>query len=118
MPSAITCDAILSSASTKGDGSLNLRFSTPEMTASEKTVFFELLNINLKLLIQPVDSEPAELKEVRGQFETKTPSQRLRSVLYIRWRQASGQGEFETFYHREMDGIINSIKQKLEPKDT
>lgn len=97
---------------------MSVTFSTPEITASEKTVFFELLNTNLKMLLQPMDNEPVELKEVKGQFETKTPSARLRSVLYVHWRQADGTGEFEDFYRRRMDEIINSIKTRLEPKET
>lgn len=115
---AITCPVILSRVSTRSDGSLALSFSTPELTPDEKVAFMELQNTELKVLIQPMDNEPAELKEVKGQFETKTPSQRLRAVLYIHWKQASGEGEFEDHYRRQMDQIINQYKSKLEPKDT
>lgn len=76
----------------------------------------EIQNTNLKLLLQPVDNEPAELKEVKGQFDTKTPSQRLRAVLFILWRQADGTGDFEDFYRRRIEDIINSVKRKLEAK--
>lgn len=115
---AITCPVILGRVSTRSDGSLTLSFSTPELTPDEKVAFMEVQNTNLKMLLQPEDNEPAELKEVKGQFETKTPSQRLRAVLYIHWKQASGEGEFEDHYRRQMDQIINQFKNKLEPKDT
>lgn len=114
---AITGSVILNRVATRVDGSLSLSFSTPELTNDEKLAFLQLQNTELKILLQASDSEP-ELKEIKGQFETKTPSQRLRAVLYIHWKQASGEGEFEEFYRRQMDTIINQIKNKLEPKDT
>lgn len=113
---ALTCPVILTGAATRSDGSLSLRFSTPELSPDEKVAFMEIQNTNLKLLLQPVDNEPAELKEVKGQFDTKTPSQRLRAVLFILWRQADGTGDFEDFYRRRIEDIINSVKRKLEAK--
>ncbi len=113
---AVTCPVILSSAATRSDGSLSLKFSTPELEASEKTAFFELLNLNLKLLLQPADGEPVELKEVKGQFDRKTPSQRLRAVLFVFWKQADSTGDFEDFYRKRIDDVIDMFKKKLEPK--
>ena len=116
MSKAITCPVILGRVSTCKDGSLTLSLSTPELDAEAKLVFLEIQNTNLKMLLTPAEGVTAEMKEVRSQFETKTPSQRLRSLLYIHWKQTSGTGEFEDHYRREMDRIINDIKQRLEPK--
>lgn len=113
---AVTCPVILSSASTRSDGSLALKFITPELEASEKTAFFELLNLNLKMLLQPADGVPVELKEVKGQFDKKTPSARLRAVLFVFWKQADGTGDFEDFYRKRIDDVIEMFKKKLEPK--
>jgi len=92
---AITCPVILTGAATRADGSLGLRFVTPELPADEKVAFMELQNQNLKMLLQPSNGEPVELKEIRGQFDKKTPSQRLRASLFVLWKQASGQGDYE-----------------------
>ena len=54
----ITCPVILTGAATRSDGSLSLRFSTPELKPDEKTTFFEVLNQNMKMLLQPADNEP------------------------------------------------------------
>jgi hypothetical protein len=114
MSKALTCPVILTGASTRADGSLGLRFSTPELASAEKVAFMELQNLNLKMLLQPADGEPVELKEVRGQFDSKTPSQRLRGALFVLWTQAAkGQGEFEDFYRREMEKLIEDVKGKL-----
>ena len=112
---AITCDVILTSASTRADGSLGLRFSTPELKAEEKTVFFELLNQSLKMLLQPKDGEPAELKEVKREFECKTPGQRLRAVLFVAWKQAKEPGDFEDYYKSKMDFFLDDVKANLQP---
>lgn len=113
---AVTCPCILTGAATRSDGSLSLRFATPELEASEKTAFFELLNLNLKMLLQPADGVPAELKEVKGEFDRKTPSQRLRAVLFILYKQSEGGGDFEDFYLRRMNEIVESVKKQLEPQ--
>lgn len=115
-PRAITCPIIITSCSTKSDGSLSIRCSTPELSADEKVAFMQVQNMNLKALFQPMESEPAELKEVKGQFDKKTPAQRLRATLFVLWKQADGTGEFEEFYRRRMEDIINKIKEKLEDK--
>lgn len=114
---AITCDAIITSASTKSDGSLSLRIATPELDAPSKTAFFELLNINLKLLIQPMDSVPQELVTVRNDLDVKSPSQRLRSVLFVVWKQMKpDETNFELFYLAQMNEVIERFKSQLEPR--
>lgn len=114
---AVTCPVILTSASTRVDGSLGLRFSTPELKPEEKTVFFELLNINLEMTLHPSGQTAAELKEIKSR-DTKTPSQRLRSVLYVLWKETDGTGDFEDFYRRRMNSIIDRIKEKFPERTT
>ena len=74
----------------------------------------ELHGINIRALLEPRDFTPTTKVEVRGQFDTKTPSQRLRAVLFILWKQAAGgTGDFEDFYRRQLDDIIESVKARL-----
>lgn len=113
---AITCPTILVRCSTRSDGSLSLGFSTPELRPDEKVAFMELQGKNLTLLLQPLDDVPAGLKEVRGRFDTKTPSQRLRAVIYIKFKQTGASGEFEDFYRRFINDHIEAIKATLEPE--
>jgi hypothetical protein len=59
---------------------------------------------------------PARIKEEPtlpeiDKSEGKTPSQRLRSSIYILW-QNHGSGEFDTFYQREMEKLITYIQNK------
>lgn len=105
---------ILGSATTRADGSLGLRFSTPELQPDEKTAFFELLNQNLKVLLQPT-GEVEGLKDVKAEFDNKTPSQRLRNCIYVWHQQEGAKGEFDDFYRRKIEGYIQDIKSNLRP---
>lgn len=115
---AITCDVILSGIRTRNDGSISITLATPELEAEDITAFASLRNTNLAMLLQPLGQEPKELKEIKGEFDTKTPSQRLRSVLYVLWKETDGTGEFEDFYRRRMNSIIDKIKEKFPEKTT
>lgn len=113
---ALTCPIIITSVSTRADGSIGLRLSTPELKSDEKTAFFDLQGHQLKMLLQQEGTEPAELKDVKGEFDTKTPSQRLRATIFVLWKQRNEPGDFEGFYKRQMDKLIDFVKSKLEPE--
>lgn len=112
---AITCDVILSSVRTRVDNSLSLSLTTPELRPDEMLVFLELRQQNLKCLLQPVDGVPAELKDVRGEFDRKSPSTRLRNVLYLLWKQRESDMPFAEWYVNAMEKIIQQHKDQLEP---
>lgn len=112
---AIISEVQLTGASTRSDGSLSLRFATPELDPSAKTAFMELQNMTLKMILQPVSGEPSEIKDIKTEFNTKTPSMRLRAVLYVAWEQAGRPGEWETFYSKKMEFYINDVKSHLAP---
>lgn len=112
---AITCDVILTSARTRSDGSLGISFATPELPAESKTAFFELLNQNIKMLLQPLAGDAVELHDVKGSFDEKTPSQRLRAVLFCLWKQENEAIDFEVYYRTKVNGIIEHLKLKLNP---
>lgn len=115
MSKAISMEAQMTSVATRSDGSLALRFAGPEMSPSEKTTVFEIQGKNVKLLIQPMDGEPDELVDVKTEFNTKTPSMRLRASLFVAYTQAGSPGEWEDFYRHKMEGIINEVKRHLQP---
>lgn len=110
---AILTQAIFTGFSSKADKSLSFRGCTPELSTIEQVALMAVHGLNVRLLIEPVDYELEAKVEVKGQFDKKTPSHRLRAVLFILWKQSSGQGEFEDFYRREMEGLIESVKARL-----
>ena len=45
--------------------------------------------------------------------ERKSPSQRLRSVLYVLFEQQGQKGEFQDYYRTQIEKIIDHLKSKL-----
>ena len=117
---ALTTPAILTGASTRLDGSLGLRFATPELNSGEKVAVLNLIGKNLKLLIQPEDQIAPGLVEVQSKFDGKKPSQRLRAILYCLWKQQTQESDqaqdFETFYRAKIEGYIERVRLELTPQ--
>jgi len=97
----------------KVDRSLGITLNTPELTSQEKAEFMELQSVNLTVTLEPLD-EPTEEYKIDKEIETKTPSQRIRSVLYVYWQQQGSDGDFNDFYRTQMEKFINVVKTKLE----
>jgi hypothetical protein len=54
-----------------------------------------------------------DLPEVKLEKNEKTPSQRLKSVLYVLWSQGNREKTSDEFYKMYIDKIIEAIKEKL-----
>ncbi len=109
----IQTQAIISGVRSRVDRSLGVSFSTPELSAPEKALFMELQGINCEFLIKPLD-ERTEVEKIDREVETKTPSMRLRAVIFILWKQEGEPGDFQQFYKDTMEKFINHVKGKLE----
>jgi hypothetical protein len=112
---AMSSPVIVSRISTRSDGSLGITLSTPELQASEKLAFLEAQNLQCRMILQPESESPESLVDVKKEFDTKTPGQRLRGCLFVAWRQAGEPGEFDQWYHKRMEGYISDVKQNLKP---
>lgn len=110
---SIEMQAIITGVRSKVDGSLGLSVATPELTATEKAEVMGLQGQNLVCLFTPLDEKHAPLYKVDKELESKTPSQRLRGVLYRYWEFQGSKGEFDDFYKRYLNSIIESVKDKL-----
>lgn len=99
------------------DKSATLVFnSARELSKEEREMILEAgLNDELgwvcwspnKIQIDDLPTEPAT-------DDKKTPSKRLRAVLFILWQQQGSNGDFETFYRERMDKLVDMIKAKLD----
>lgn len=105
--------AIITGVRSKVDGSLGLTMSTPELNVEEKAEVMRLQGHNLVCLFKPLDEKQAPTYKIDKALETKTPSNRLRNVLYVLWEQGGAKGEFDEYYKRQMEKIIDSIKGNL-----
>ena len=118
---AIVTAAIFTSFSSRADKSLGFRGVTPELTSTEKVALIDLQGLNCRILIEPVDYATTGKVEVKGVLSNKTPSERLRGVLFILWRQQTDKGllkgkTYDLFYVEQMARITDDIKAQLEPE--
>lgn len=113
---AIVTEAIIASFSTANDKSLRFRGSTPELTDTEAVALMGMRGINVRLLIEPIDYPTDGKTEVKSKLDNKTMSQRCRAVLFVAWQQgvdAREGEEFDEFYRRQYEHIIDTWKAKL-----
>ena len=104
--------------STRMDKSVKIVLSTQELTGEAAASLFGIRNQECFCAFFPSEVKlsdievPKEEPEFPGQ---KSPSHRLRNVLYRVWEQQGKQGDFETWRTGEMERIIEHYKSKLEP---
>jgi len=116
----IIIPSILESYRSLKDKTLKINFETNELNSQELLGIVENLGSYGYLAFK---KEPFNEKE-RHQIETletnlednmKTPSQRLRAVLYRNYeRDAQGFKSFATYYEHNMELILNHYKSKLQ----
>lgn len=116
--SGFTVEAILTRAASLADGGLTVGFHTKELNSTEKVKIMNFHNQPGWLLFSPNKLDDTEVPKADAEFEGKTPSQRLRAVLYVLWEQNEGhidddRIDFEVFYRRKMEEIIEHFKGKL-----
>lgn len=107
----------ISKVETMRNGALKLRIDTQENLSPE--VRTKIMSMSDKLgwltfsvrVITPEDI--IDLPEIKNDSSSKTPSQRLRSVIYVLYNQEGKPGDFEQYYTTKMNKIIDWIKEKI-----
>lgn len=100
----------------KKDGSATLTFFTQEISDDQVV---DLLNMGRRdelgwILWSPNKHQSSDLPTEPATDDKKTPAQRLRSVLFVLWKQEGSRGDFESFYSERMEKITDMIKAKLD----
>lgn len=108
--------AIINPPRIRKDGSASISFDTRELNSEELFSIMSLRNSEGWLCFAPNEGElvvPDDKAEVEG----KTPSERLRAVMYVWYKQEveaqNYTGLFENFKNEKMEKIISTIKEKL-----
>jgi hypothetical protein len=119
MPNLVAIEILhaeMGTVSSRADHSASFRIITPELRPSEAGALMSYHGKACHVLIKPHDEVPDEQVSVDTQRETKTPSQRLRAVMFVDWTQKGKKGSFDAWYAEKMEIIINKIKSTLEPE--
>lgn len=112
-------EAIISKVTTLADGSIRIYLDTQEQSAHTMADLFDLRKkLGFFFFRETLDSkdelDSIELPKPKATDSPKSPSQRLRSVLYVYWEQTNQSQDFETFYTENMNKFVDHIKSKLD----
>lgn len=115
MSEPVKAPALLDKITTLKDGSVKLVFETQELSAQMAANLLEQRNQQGWLIFAPSNSTVTVPDEPPPEFKAdKTPSQRLRAVLFVLWKQEGSKADFDAFYRGKMERMIDWVKDKLE----
>jgi hypothetical protein len=97
----------------KVDGSASLRFNTQEIADTDFAELKRTLNL-FGWLIFAENATDKDLPDEPPVEEGKTHSERLRSVLFLLWKQKKETTDFETWRKAQMEKFIEHIKKQLD----
>ena len=116
---AVVIKCKLADVSLRKDGSASIKLVTPLLSPEDVPVLHAMLDAEATALLQCEEGGPS-LHESKAVWEDKTPSQKLRGVLYVLWEQEKATGEahadFDVFYRDRMGRLVEWVKKKLPKK--
>ena len=130
MKHSVVFEGGIDKISTLADGSLRIYVGTPELAQETMVNLFRLIRKPGYVLISANHINQDQIDAVEkvtsnSEFNEKTPSQRMRGVLYKLWEKTQPKTlngdtgemeyvEFDLFYKRQMNKIIDHFKTKLD----
>lgn len=114
----ILLPVIVTSIRTRVDGSLCVTVETNELSPSKAGELFSFRGKVTMMYLSPKDTisqkEIDQVNLIDAEVEGKTPSKRLRDVIYVLFtQQPEGYKEFDAFYKHKMNVITEHLKSKL-----
>lgn len=114
----ITIAGQIEAISSRKDKTIKLTIGTQELNPNQAAQLFTLTQqfCYLGLKQETFTKEDSDLIDnLKTDLETqKTPSQRLRGILYLNYQQDNkGYKDFSTYYQSEMEKICEHYKNKL-----
>jgi isopentenyldiphosphate isomerase len=109
----------IESIASRKDKTVKVTLGTQELTPQQAAQVFQL---NQKFCYVAIKEENFMAEEIdaienlKTDLETeKTPSQRLRGILYVNYQQKpEGYKDFATYYQAKMERICDHFKSKLD----
>jgi hypothetical protein len=99
------------------DGSVSITLHTPEISGGKVGELFDLRKKVAYVYIsgrQVESNEKAMVDGLNPELKGKSPGQRLRNVLFIKWQQdPEGYKDSESYYVAKMENIITHYKNEL-----
>lgn len=121
MKEVILIPATVARISSRKDKSLLLSFDTSELPPHTAGALYAMQNSAVYLAVKETAFNAADTEELDGlesdfvDDKKKTPSRRLRGVLYRLWeQQPEGYADYKAHYAAKMETIIEHFKNKLD----
>jgi len=112
----ILLPVILNPLSRRKDKSVKLSFETRELITEETLSLLSLEGSEGWLCFAP-NQEEIKVPDTYAEIDEKSPSERLRNVLFVWYKQETEAGRyigiFENFRKERMEKIIEGVKSKL-----
>lgn len=114
----VQCSAQIDKISSRKDRTLSVLLNTQEMSPEETAQLFDFqgLQIWVAFAETAMTYNDITVPDVMiSHDDTKSPSERLRAVMYIYYKQNESKinKPFDTYYREIMEKYIDSIKSKL-----
>jgi len=115
----ITIAGQIETIATRKDKTIKLSIGTQELSPDDMTELFKTNQQFCYIAIKPelfISQELDAIDSLHTEFDAhKTPSQRLRGILYINYQQKSeGYKDFNSYYLAKMESICEHFKSKLD----
>src|SRR5712692_8699726 len=110
---SIVTQSVIEGIRARKDRSLSLTVSTPELSAQEKALFFDLQGLPIDLKITPLDEKQIEEQIIDKDLNQKTQSQRIRACLFILFKQNPENMSWEEYYRNKTEKYIENLKSLI-----
>lgn len=107
----ITLPAQFDNISLRKDGSCLLKFETRELSAEELFTILQYRNTDGWLLFS--QNKDMKAPEIEAELDTKSPSERLKNALYVRFMDKKVVGTFRTYYEQQMEKVIQQVLKDI-----
>lgn len=112
----ITLPAVLNPISRRKDKSVRLSLETRELNPEETLSLMSIEGAEMWVVLSPNEGD-TEVPDEDAHIDEKSPSERLKNVLFVWWKQEVEAGKYvgiyENFRRERMEKIIDTIKGKL-----
>ena len=113
----IAVPAVVEDFKPKKDRSWVLKFETRELTSDEVKVLVDNYQGEGWLVFSPNHINTSQIPVEQADAGVKSPSKRLKDVIFIYWKQNGSKGDFDAYYKTTIQKMIESIQEKLEPRE-
>lgn len=110
---------IVSSIRSLKDGSVSVCIETQELSPAKAGELFSFRKKVAMMYVSPKDvvtqKEMSQVDEINADMpQGKTPSNRMRNVLFVLWKQDNeGYKDFALYYQSKMERFIDELKNNI-----